>query len=152
MFLYRYDFIVLIFFLNSSCTSTITFYKSITLHIESADTITRIIIAKYNLITFLGWTCRQSTAVNFLRILIFQKEITWDLRLHAQPTDTLPRTQSSRDQHGAHLGHVGPRRGPCWPHERCYRGLPASLSSIIPSLGYPGMRAAGMIQIHEATY
>ena len=25
-------------------------------------------------------------------------------------------------QHGAHLGPVGPRWAPCWPHEPCYQG------------------------------
>ena len=25
-------------------------------------------------------------------------------------------------QHGTHLGPVGPRLAPCWPHESCYQG------------------------------
>ena len=33
-----------------------------------------------------------------------------------------PRWQSSWDQHGAHLGPVGPRWAPCGPHEPCYEG------------------------------
>ena len=33
-----------------------------------------------------------------------------------------PKQQSSWGQHGAHLGPVGPRWAPCWPHEPCYRG------------------------------
>ena len=33
-----------------------------------------------------------------------------------------PRWQSSWGQHGAHLGPVGPRWAPCWPHESCYQG------------------------------
>ena len=33
-----------------------------------------------------------------------------------------PRKQSSWGQHGAHLGPVGPRLAPCWPHEHCYQG------------------------------
>ena len=33
-----------------------------------------------------------------------------------------PRLHSSWDQHGAHLGPVGPRWAPCWPHEPCYQG------------------------------
>ena len=33
-----------------------------------------------------------------------------------------PRLQSSWGQHGAHLGPVGPRLAPCWPHEPCYQG------------------------------
>ena len=33
-----------------------------------------------------------------------------------------PRSQSSWGQHGAHLGSVGPRWAPCWPHEPCYQG------------------------------
>ena len=34
----------------------------------------------------------------------------------------LSRWQSSWGQYGAHLGPVGPRWAPCWPHESCYRG------------------------------
>ena len=30
--------------------------------------------------------------------------------------------QSSWSQHGAHLGPVGPRWAPYWPHESCYQG------------------------------
>ena len=37
--------------------------------------------------------------------------------------DKLPRQQRSQDQHGAHLGSVGPRWAPCWPHEPCYQDL-----------------------------
>ena len=33
-----------------------------------------------------------------------------------------PRKQSSWGQHGAHLGPVGPRWAPYWPHEPCYQG------------------------------
>ena len=33
-----------------------------------------------------------------------------------------PRQQASQGQHGAHLGPVGPRWAPCWPHEPCYQG------------------------------
>ena len=33
-----------------------------------------------------------------------------------------PRLQSSWGQHGGHLGPVGPRWAPCWPHEPCYQG------------------------------
>ena len=33
-----------------------------------------------------------------------------------------PRQQCSWSQHGAHLGPVGPRWAPCWPHEPCYKG------------------------------
>ena len=32
-----------------------------------------------------------------------------------------PRKQSSWGQHGTHLGPVGPRWAPCWPHEPCYQ-------------------------------
>ena len=31
--------------------------------------------------------------------------------------------------HRAHLGPVGPRWAPCWPHEPCYQGLYFSLAS-----------------------
>ena len=34
----------------------------------------------------------------------------------------LTRKQSLWGQHGAHLGPVGPRWAPCWPHEPSYQG------------------------------
>ena len=34
-----------------------------------------------------------------------------------------PKWQISWGQHGAHLGPVGPRWAPCWPHEPCYQGM-----------------------------
>ena len=33
-----------------------------------------------------------------------------------------PRKQNSWGQHGVHLGPVGPKWAPCWPHEPCYQG------------------------------
>ena len=33
--------------------------------------------------------------------------------------------------HGAHLGPVGPRRAPCWPHEPCYQGTVACWSAVL---------------------
>ena len=38
-----------------------------------------------------------------------------------------PRYQGSCDQHGAHLGPVGPKWAPYWPHELCYQGCHAWL-------------------------
>ena len=35
-----------------------------------------------------------------------------------------------RGQHGAHLGPVGPRLAPCWPHEQCYWGSCPRLASV----------------------
>ena len=34
----------------------------------------------------------------------------------------LPTQRSSWSQHWAHLGPVGPKWAPCWPHEPCYQG------------------------------
>ena len=42
---------------------------------------------------------------------------------HHSPNISWPRKQSSCGQHGAHLGPVGPRWAPCWPHEPCYQGV-----------------------------
>ena len=36
----------------------------------------------------------------------------------------LPIKQNSWGQHGAHLGPVGPRWAPDWPHGPCYKGMP----------------------------
>ena len=37
--------------------------------------------------------------------------------------DSILRKQNSWGQHGAHMGPVGPRWAPCWPHEPCYQAL-----------------------------
>ena len=34
-------------------------------------------------------------------------------------------------QHGAHLGPIGPRWAPCWPHELCYLGQ-YSVTFLLP--------------------
>ena len=34
----------------------------------------------------------------------------------------LPQIAKFIGQHGAHLGPVGPRWAPCWPHKTCYQG------------------------------
>ena len=44
-----------------------------------------------------------------------------------------PRKQSSWGQHGAHLGPVGPRWAPCWPHAPCYQGH-LSIAGPIPEI------------------
>ena len=41
---------------------------------------------------------------------------------HVSAMHEQPRKQSSWGQHGAHLGPLGPRWAPCWPHEPCYHG------------------------------
>ena len=46
------------------------------------------------------------------------------VKIHTLPSGHItgpdgPRQQGSWGQHGAHLGPVGPRWAPCWPHERC---------------------------------
>ena len=38
------------------------------------------------------------------------------------PCCNRPRWQSLWGQRGAHLGPVGPRWAPCWPHKTCYLG------------------------------
>ena len=38
--------------------------------------------------------------------------------------------QSSWGQHGSHLGPVGPRWAPCWPHEPCYQGHAVALPHV----------------------
>ena len=50
---------------------------------------------------------------------------------------SLPRYQSSWGQHGAHLGPVGPRWAPFWPHESCYQGTyPFQHSHTVPHSGH----------------
>ena len=38
---------------------------------------------------------------------------------------------NSLGQNGAHLGPVGPRWAPCWPHEPCYQGCYSSTTLIL---------------------
>ena len=40
--------------------------------------------------------------------------------------------------HGAHLGPVGPRWAPCWPHEPCYQGLFGDNGDVITACGSAG--------------
>ena len=44
------------------------------------------------------------------------------MRHHVQPHTKHTSDSYSWGQHGAHLGPVGPRWAPCWPHEPCYLG------------------------------
>ena len=37
--------------------------------------------------------------------------------------ESLPNYNPNTKVHGAHLGPVGPRWAPCWPHEPCYQGI-----------------------------
>ena len=53
--------------------------------------------------------------------------ITTPTSIHCQVTlfmlfAKLPRQQGSWGQHAAHLGPLGPRWAPCWPHEPYYQG------------------------------
>ena len=67
-------------------------------------------------------------------ILLWHRQAFWDgqeeklvdVKTNRQ---TYPRKQSSWGQQWAHLGTVGPRWAPCWPHEPCYQGY-----SIAPAL------------------
>ena len=65
-----------------------------------------------------------------------------------------PRYQGSWGQHGAHLGPVGPRCAPCWPHEPCYQGpfLPCfvctiSIISIINTVPKKGWRLSHTLHV-----
>ena len=49
-------------------------------------------------------------------------DVQWYSHSSVRPIWTIPRQQSSWGQHGAHLGPVGPRWAPCWPHEPYYQG------------------------------
>ena len=67
----------------------------------------------------------------YLLILTIQMTIT-DVSTRPEPHvsahngDDVPRWQSSWGQHGAHLGPVGPRWAPCWPHGLAIRVLMVS--------------------------
>ena len=49
------------------------------------------------------------------------KRIVWK-----QSAIVSPQIAKFMGQHGTHLGPVGPRWAPCWPHEPCYEGPDAS--------------------------
>ena len=46
----------------------------------------------------------------------------WHWRVWVKSTDCNPHNKSSCGQPWAHLGPVGPRWAPRWPHESCYKG------------------------------
>ena len=47
-----------------------------------------------------------------------------------------PREQRSWGQYGAHLGPLGPRWAPCWPHEPCYQGMHGNAAALISAEGH----------------
>ena len=51
----------------------------------------------------------------------------WQTSIQTSPDSN----QRSWGQHGAHLGPVGPRWAPCWPHEPCYQGVLAKIPDAI---------------------
>ena len=55
-----------------------------------------------------------------------------------------PSLQSTWGQHGAHLGPVGRRWAPCWPHEPCYQGC-YNAKVIIKTVRVP---AKNGLQVH----
>ena len=58
-------------------------------------------------------------------VILLHSDIPVDIdkeQRYGAKTQYSPREQSSRGQHGAHLGPVGPRWAPFWPHEPCCRG------------------------------
>ena len=76
------------------------------------------VITYHELYTNMAWS-PQAVGLTFAYsndIIYAPPNQQWPIYLH------LPRYQSSWDQHGAHLGHVGPRWAPCWPYETCYQG------------------------------
>ena len=52
-----------------------------------------------------------------------QKFIAIRLSPYLERQSLYPDNKVHGGQHGAHLGPVGPRWAPCWPHEPCYRGI-----------------------------
>ena len=76
------------------------------------------------------WFSRSSIQVNLALILEFKitctvtavKSHRFALLIVKCILVSYPRWQGSSGQYGAHLGPVGPRWAPCWPHEPCYHG------------------------------
>ena len=50
--------------------------------------------------------------------------------------DETPQIAKLMGQHGAHLGPVGPRWAPCWPHEPCYQGHITIYSMLFAHIFY----------------
>ena len=66
----------------------------------------------------------------------------------------LPREQSSCGQHGAHLGPVGPRLAPRWPHKPCYQGYAfprgsCRLVNVTVRVGYTFTSNRGGSDVHH---
>ena len=57
--------------------------------------------------------------------IIYHAEIVFTLIIHPRHWRVVRNTQIAKfmELTRAHLGPVGPRWAPCWPHEPCYQGL-----------------------------
>ena len=68
------------------------------------------------------------TVNNGMNDMVTEVDISplWNENMHKSYP---PRWQSSWGQHGAHLGPVGPRWAPCWPHEPCYQAIICSTTT-----------------------
>ena len=73
------------------------------------------IIRDENSVFIIPWKCFYYTLTDERTILCVYQ--IFSINSYRQP-----RNQSSWGQHGTHLGPVGPRWAPCWPHEACYQG------------------------------
>ena len=69
------------------------------------------------------WWNEDTSKFHCIANFITEKLLPISSKLAVDILNHHPRQQSSWGQHGAHLGPVGPRWAPCWPHEPCYRGL-----------------------------
>ena len=73
--------------------------------------------------------CRR-IGMKFIRLTnwegVFGKPLgNWIKKIHYAFLNLIfmPWEQGSWGQHGAHLGPIGTRWAPCWPHKLCYLGM-----------------------------
>ena len=69
-----------------------------------------------------AWECEDRSHTEVLHFISWAMYITWVYCV-------LEHVKAYLDSkvHGAHLGSVGPRWAPCWPHEPCYQGRQVTL-------------------------
>ena len=85
-------------------------------------------VCNKNFIVWITYTMKEKRGFHLFNSLL-------DPQISAITNCNAPRKHGSWGQHGAHLGPVGLRWAPCWPHESCYhRRYPIARQSTVCSI------------------
>ena len=72
---------------------------------------------------------------NFFLLFVY-KQWKDNLPKASQMCIWLLRQQNSCGQHGVHLGPIGPRWTPCWPHGPCYQSKAAQIMNTLSMISF----------------